>query len=553
MHDMMQYQFKDYSYVNGQLEYRDSTVAQKIEHIKYLYNEFPDKLDLVKTAMLEFGVEMDSINNTIDTYGEKLFRLPDKINDVRTQYGIEESPLKLAKADGLFVLACGSECYGDDTYVRVTDQKGNVFKFDRETLDLVTLSTPDKTINVRDGITTKVDVDREFKIELPDESLKYLESLDKSDRLKIERQKMTPTQLEVYINKATGEEISHQKMTESKDITGEYEIYSYDAKGNKHLIGLAEMDENGGKHVEKHLTSLDGTVTDTVFASDKEGQTFLYYRITDSKGNVEYESSKKHKIIDDNHYITSEKTNGKELSHDIQISDDKVTITKLDERGNKTSEVVEFNIADFSDDTYKQVNEAISTFGSDAITELNKIMRNEGYNDYTVDRRLLPLLKKMSGKQWVRMKENGTKFLVSGSDMQDNAASLGGFITVSEGQENRLFVFLHESGHERFAAMDLAHDEEINKIYEEEKARYTATFPDDLIAPIEYFLFANNIAGTEGTENEGRGRNEGVAETNALTETYQEWDMIQGRTALWQQFFPHTIAKIAERLEECSK
>lgn len=548
MSDMLQYSFEGYS--------GTATKENKIDYITQLYSKYPDKLDSVKAALFDFGVKHEDLDVIIQEYGDKLPKLSNNVKRAVAQYGIEKSKLKLAKEDDISSLAAGANNYGDDTYIRISDENGNVFKFDRTTMDLVTVSMPDKTINLRNGLETKASVTKESKIEITDEMRKMAKE-DKYMEQTVNKfeKHAVPTRVEFYVYKATGEEISHQEMLESKDITAEYEIYSYDKNGRKSLIGLAETDENGGKHIEKHLTSLDGTVTDTVFASDKEGQTFMYYKITDSKGNVEYESTKKHKIIDDNHYITSEKLNGKEQSHDIQISNDKVTITKLDEQGNKTSEVVEFNIADFNDDTYNRVNSTIlwAVDEEQLMKDIGKIIHDSGNKDYTVDRRLLPMLKKMSGKQWIRMKENNTKYLISGSNLKGNAVSVGGFIVFSEEQEDKLFTFLHESGHERFNAMDLAQDEEIKKIYEEEKALYTASFPDEMIAPIEYFLFANNIEELKGTRQEGRGRNEGVAETNALTETPQEWDMLQARTALWQQFFPRTIAAVARKLEECSK
>jgi ABC-type enterochelin transport system ATPase subunit len=82
----------------------------------------------------------------------------------------------------------------------------------------------------------------------------------------------TPVNIDYYIkNKTTGEQITHEQMLESKDIKGNFEIWSYAPNGEKYLVGLAELDGNGGRHVEKHLTSLDGTVTDMVFADEPTG------------------------------------------------------------------------------------------------------------------------------------------------------------------------------------------------------------------------------------------------------------------------------------------
>ena len=48
-----------------------------------------------------------------------------------------------------------------------------------------------------------------------------------------------------------------------------------------------------------------------------------------------------------------------------------------------------------------------------------------------------------------------------------------------------------------------------------------------------------------------RAMDETVAETNLLLNIPQSWNVIQDRTVILQQYFPKTIAKIAELLKKC--
>ena len=125
------------------------------------------------------------------------------------------------------------------------------------------------------------------------------------------------------------------------------------------------------------------------------------------------------------------------------------------------------------------------------------------------------------------------------------------------------FVFLHELGHStdmgsRFVdlvkndkgevidakLLDTLHeDETFKKTYEEERKNFLKEFPTNERNHIDYFIEQEAVQGQPQ-----RGREETIAETNALLNTYQTVDILGIRTQYLQQHFPKTIAYLSEKL-----
>ena len=462
---------------------------------------------------------------------------------------------------------------GDDKHIRLISANGNVFKFDKTTGKLLAISYNNKTINLQANTTSNTNMEFEatdFLINaLSKQGIYNDELINNCNNIALALLSFTPTKMDIIINKNTGEQVSHDIFLESetssrqidirnqygeitgkeniKGITGEYEIYSIDPNGKKYLTGLAEIDKNGGKHVEKHLKSLDGTETNTVYADDVSGNTFLYYEIKDNDGNILYQSTKIRKQLSDNHYqttnemIVNDSASGKatkvKKSYDIQITADKVIVAKLNEDGTPTQEKIEYIIKDFTEEEFPKL-EAAKTL-DETISVLNKLLYEHNIPEYTLDRKLLPMLTKLSGEEWGKLNNNEVKLIIKANVEEDDAINAETIIGVSDTLKDDITIFLHEAGHSSFSKLQLYDDPVLNKIYEEEKERFTTTFPDEMIENISYFLSSNQIL--------SRGMNETTAETNIITNTHSSARFIEGRTAILQKYFPRTIAYIANK------
>lgn len=512
---------------------------------------------------IEIGIKKEELVNFLDGTKDVLPKIVEEMKKAKTKYNLENSKdLYYESPEGYYWGERIPMTGGDDNHIRLKDNNGNAFKFNSKTGELISLNIDNKSINLHKNQTTQVGM----KFETNDFLLKVLEEnglnlteeeIKELNNFQLAMSNFTPTEMDILVSKESGEQISHDIFKDSKKngISGEYEIYSVEPNGKKYLTGLAELDKNGGKHIEKHLKSLDGTTTDTVYADDTAGNTFLHYEIKDKDGNVLYLSTKKRKQLSENHYQTTnerlvkDNDTGKNVkvseSYDISVTDDKVIVAKLGSDGQPTQEKFEYKIKDFSNEEYDKLNdELIAKIDKATTIEENKNIISQFYQEHnvtnTVDRTLLPMLSRLSGEEWAKLDYNGTKLIVSSSYEENNAFSARGLIGISKTHEDNTSVFLHEAGHESFYKLELENDSELTKIYESEKEMYTTSFPDEMIGEISYFLSNNSQF--------SRGRNETVAETNLVTNTPSSSAFFQGRTALLQKYFPRTIAYIANKI-----
>jgi len=471
------------------------------------------------------------------------------IGNVKLSNKLESTKLKISEDQKGIII-------GDDIHIRVEDEKGNIYKVDKTTGEVTSLNIGGKTINIKTGETTEVKIVTDKKLE------KISEDAPPEYR-------DVPEYIEVY-RSADGKEISHEKMRESK-VPGNYEIYSYrkgtDGKITKDLIGLAEYDGNGGVHIEKNVTSLNGTKTQTVYADDVQGNRFSYYRVTDANGKVLYENTEKFKKISDDHYQTFTNDQG----YDIQYLKDRVVITKLNKNNQPTNEKIEYTIKDFTEEEYKkfydelnskveEVGEALNNVSSSDIirtkkdlgkVDIDAILKDQNIKEHTIDRSLIPTLKDLSGEDYFNL-FGQAKILVGELSESGNAYSINGGIAVSKEQYGKLSTLLHEAGHEHTARLNLIEDKELNEIYEREKESFVNTFPDEAIETLEYFL-ANNENFVQNKNNDlirvkfMKGLDETTAESKLITKYKPQWELTQARTAMLQQYFPETIACIGRK------
>ena len=402
-----------------------------------------------------------------------------------------------------------------DTIITMMDDIGHVFRFDSTTGNLVsivvnnTVMNPELSTKITSRSTTKQDP--------------LFKAVGKSQDV--------PNFREIVISKQNGKEISTETLEESP-VKGEYEIYQTYPDGNRYKIGLAEYDNNGGKHIEKTLTALDGSKTNYIYADDKDGNRFLHYNITDKDGNVTFKTEKKFKVLSENHYQTS---NDNE-HYDIEIKDDKIITTKLDSNKEKTDKVVEYKLVDFSDEDYQKIYKNFN--GTDEST-LTEALKNAGYGNI-VDRKLLPLLKQLSGDEWFALNKNTEYIIRHKTEPLGAFAGINCIVVGDKINENGILATIeHEIGHEKFVHLKLNEDTELQRIYNEERTNFINSFPKENIDSIDYFLNDNKYG--------LRGLNETCAETNQLINVPQSFDGIKDRTIILQQFFPKTIAYIANK------
>jgi len=343
------------------------------------------------------------------------------------------------------------------------------------------------------------------------------------------------------------------------EITGEYNIYGYTADGKKFQLGFAEIGPNGEKFIERTLTSLDGTKTEYVYRDDTRGNRYLFSRITDSEGQVLSEVKRTFRVVDENHFITS--TNGEHS--EVVFFDDKVVITKLDANKQRTSQAIEYKIVDFS--IYETDREL--KIGTRMLLKIADEMKIDLYNnspdnlenlyrlfgeyykrrglDKTIDKRLLPLLKQLSGEEWLKLDLANLSSInyIYGSGYSTNAFALGNsLVAVGENLSNFLSVVEHEFGHVFFIKLKLYEDPELVRIYNAERMNFITTFDSDFLSNIEYFV-------NDATDNTGyRGLNEVAAESNFLMNMHSQSQLQQTRSIILHQYFPRTLAYITEKI-----
>ena len=430
---------------------------------------------------------------------ENIQKLPDRIKELNKEFGIKG-------------LCRSAHFVGDNNHIRVWDDKGNEYKLNAKTLELDAVINPPKVKNLKTG--TEITFTDKTPNDVPFSHSK--------------------TNMEIAIKKDSGEIVDFYDIS---TVSGEYEMWRTESNGHKHLIGLAEISPNGKKHIEKNLTSLDGTKTNTVYSEDEKGNSFHFYQIKSADGEVLLETKKTRKTISENHYQTMEDGQG----YDIEIKDDKVVITKLDNDNNKTEDSVVYSFIDMNSSDIGKVlsfDRRKKEFKSEKEFELKRKEYAESIlGKNVISKDLRPAVSKLSGSEWFALAQN-TSVIMPNND-EDSASSGAGFILLGTSLKDNLSVLEHELGHEKANYFDLYNNEEIKAIYEEEKELFTSSFPDEIIKQIDYFLEVPSAK-------EIRPLDETIAETNALLNTYQSLSRIQDRTVLLQQYFPKTIAKIAE-------
>ena len=349
-----------------------------------------------------------------------------------------------------------------------------------------------------------------------------------------------PLTAEVETRSLNGKFINKSEF-KTGNIKGEFEINNITEDGKANKTSLVETDKDNGEHIEKHFVSLDGTITDYVFANDKAGNRYLYYKIADKNGNILYETEKKFKILSENHFLSE--TDG--MSYDINIEQNKIKIKKL----NNKNESIEYSIKEYSEEDYAAIlsvllecadnPEILKELEKNQIT-LGDIIVKQGLTEkFSIDKKLLKTLKNLSGEEWFALMKANVYTIIS-SINNTESTSCGKLIQIGKGK--CVFPVLeHEIGHEKGRSLKLNEDTKLRQIFEYEKNLLFTNFPEMLIKHVDYFV-------TDSPSSNGF--LETLAEVNHIINSAQKWERFGMRTLFLQQYFPKTIAYIANKYKD---
>ena len=479
-----------------------------------LYEKNPElvkkALDLKVDLQVKNPKSKSSLSNDVvpltDVIGEKRFtNILKGLEEAKTKYGI-------VSKESLRLQPAGNANDAFITLKGISDGRSLVFKFDKKTGKLITISQPDTAIHVPSGRVTTDTVSEEDKT--------------------LENLKITPYKVHTFTKGKNG---AFETIYTESVIKGQYDIFQTRPDGTIVRIGHALVTPNEAKHVRRTLTSTDGTKTFLAFREDKKGNSYFHSVITDKTGQKLSDVKRTFKVVSKNHFVSTK--DGQ--AYDIVFTDKNVVVTKLDAAGKKTKEKVEFKIQDIPLDDANEIVSSLSRLDEKNIHKTAKIFKQYGVEPKTIDRRCVELLKRLPGDEWFAMSKS-CEFVMPQSVEPMQAFCAGNSIFMSKELIHDLGVFSHELGHAKYFALSLDKDKELFKIYNAEKKAYTTRFPESRIEFIDYFLDENTAASKNGL-------GETAAETNLLTNTIQSWDLIQDRTIFLEQYFPKTIAYLREK------
>ena len=297
------------------------------------------------------------------------------------------------------------------------------------------------------------------------------------------------------------------EYTSQSEVPGVLNIKHVFPDGREQIISSATFDEKTGvTSVKKNMVSLDGTKTEYLFEDDKQGNRIADYKITNKKGNVLLNNSLSFEVVNDNKFISSHNKN----KYEIEVKDKSINIK--DVNNNKTH----------------------------TINFENYIGGNKN--------KILDVMKKMPGEELIALSKN-TKEL---EGIDDIVYSTYGAVNKKIKTGDNLFVMLHELGHAKdYGQVDVKEKEtltksiynnkKVNEIFEKEKALFNKAFPDAQRNHINYFIKESEYKD---------GIQEAIAESNALLSTYNNDDLFAIRAQYLQQYFPKTIATLANELSK---
>ena len=314
---------------------------------------------------------------------------------------------------------------------------------------------------------------------------------------------------EIRILKDKNDKVLRTEYTSPSEVKGVMDVKYVYPNGKVEQISSGTIDKKTGiVSIKKNMVSAGGTRTEYLFEDDPKGNRISDYKITDKNGKVLLKNSESFEVISENKFISA-KNNEK-----YEITSDDLTVTVKDlNNPNRT--------ASFSK-------------GREIIGKQDEIIK---------------VLKKMPGEELLKLHDN-VRSLNGTDEVLDSSFH---YVNKQMYTGDDLFVILHELGHavdsgrptetKKWIGFGISSDEQFNKIYEKEKKAFNKLYPDAQRNHMDYFL--NQETHKEGVQG---GRQEIVAESNALLTTAKSHEILAMRSQYLQQHFPETIAYLHEKL-----
>ena len=310
---------------------------------------------------------------------------------------------------------------------------------------------------------------------------------------------------QVRIVKDKNGNVQKTEYMTSSEVKGVYNIKNVYPNGKEEQVSSGKIDKKTGiVSVKKDMKSLDGTRTEYLYENDPQGNRIIDYKITDENGKQLLKYSQSLEVIDENKFITSKN----DKSYEVTVSADKNTTT----------------VKDLKTKMENSLN-------------LGKMLRGDKIS-------MLNLLKKFPGEELIALKDT-TKILKGMKRMEDCCywPDKKEIDIVDD-----LYSVLHELGHAKDyknGAHDITMKKDVQEVFDKERAEFNKAFPNAQREHINYFIdVAEHYSGFRG------GLEETVAESNALLNSYNEELDIAARSQYLQQYFPKTMAKLAESLHK---
>ena len=399
----------------------------------------------------------------------------------------------------------------------LSEIKLDVNKFDNNVFDITAVDknknkktvTLDENFNTRavQDLITKKENGKTFEVKT---SKDFKTNISSKVISEIKGNKKIPVS-EILVTK------DFKEYSEPSDVKGIFNTKRIYNNGEVEQLSIGKIDKNTGVlTVKKDFKSLDGTRTQYELTEDKNGNRNSEYKITDKSGKTLLSESKSFKVIDKNTFVSAK--NGE--SYEIKYSNDD---QNLNIKNQKTNENKEINLYSY-------------------------VLGNSS--------KLIPVLKKLSGDELMKMGNNVTRLFQTDDDDDSRYFYHPGRKDVTTCADE--YILLHELGHSKdmknydittFKTKDatentlISANENVLKTYHAEKELFNKNFSNTQREHIDYFL--NSLGHSSGKNGAVK---ESLAEINAILNTYNSVEKYSLRSEYLQRYFPKTVAHIAQFL-----
>ncbi len=287
------------------------------------------------------------------------------------------------------------------------------------------------------------------------------------------------------------------------EVKGVFDIKYVYPNGKEEQISSGKIDKKTGiVSVKRDMKSLDGTRTEYLYENDPQGNRIIDYKITDENGKQLLKYSQTLEVIDDNKFITSKN----DKSYEVSVSQDKNIMTVKDLKTEKENKL-----------------------------NLGSMLRGDKVS-------MLNLLKKFPGEELIALKD--VTNILKGMKKMDDCCYWPDKKEIDVVDD--LYSVLHELGHAKDyknGGHGITAKKDVQEVFDKERNAFNKAFPNAQREHINYFIdVEEHYSGFRG------GLEETVAESNALLNSYNGELDIAARSQYLQQYFPKTIAKLAEHL-----